>query len=203
MSDTTAHQLTDAWPGFLDCLETDPDRAWKEFHEFTWRALRAVPPPVFRDLDPAVQEDLIADIVVRCAENEFRLLRGYRNQGIPFAGWLGRIVRNRALDWIRREGNRPEFQTGSPQDHDIPGLIDQKNLMATVSDCLGRIRGRCRLLLVAAADGLKPREIAVVLGLPEDSGKKISDDLRYCRRTLRQLLEESGLALDTVIAGEG
>jgi hypothetical protein len=58
--------------------------------------------------------------------------------------------------------------------------------------CKRQLSARCRLLIEAAADESKPAEIALMLGLSRKDGKKISDSLRGCRRTLRLLLRKMG-----------
>jgi hypothetical protein len=44
-----------------------------------------------------------------------------------------------------------------------------------------------------AADGYKPRELTRLLGWPADWNKKASDDLRECRKRLRQSLAAAGI----------
>lgn len=189
------HILEQRFPGFLTLLDEDPDLAWEEFHTFAWKLLQAHPPRVFSELAPEVRADLIADIVLGCQKEDFRMLRSYRNQGVPFAAWLGAVARNRAISYLRHEelGVRVKanFHPGSTVLPDEEA--HHKQVLAVVRECMRQLGQKCRLLLQAAADEFKPAEMAVLLGLSRGGGKKASDDLRSCRRGLKQLLQKRGL----------
>lgn len=189
-----AHVLEECAPAFLDMLDSDPDLAWAAFHDFAWRLLRVHPPPVFRDLPEAVREDLIADLVLRCRDDGFRILRRYRNRGLPFACWLARLARNRAIDLCRREGRRAPEIPGWTHPEPVE-RIDHRDLLEAVDACLAEMSPERILLLEYAAGGLKPRHIVALLGLPPASGKKVSDKIRECRRELRRRLEQRGCRL--------
>lgn len=189
------HILESSFPGFLRELETTPEKAWAEFHDFTWALLTAYPPPVFRDLPRETRDDIAADIVMSCRQDDFRLLRSYRDRGVAFAAWVARLARNRALDHVRHaevvgRNTQPAGGASAPPPDDQAA---HRELLAAVRDALQQLGIRCRLLLEAAADELKPAEIALLLGDPGQDGKKVSDALRACRRTLRQLLRKRGI----------
>jgi hypothetical protein len=50
-----------------------------------------------------------------------------------------------------------------------------------------------------AADEFTPKEMVKVLRRPPRDNKKVSDDLRYCRRKLRKLLTEMGVDVSGVV----
>lgn len=190
-----AHPLEQRRPGFLTLIDTDPDRAWTEFHQFAWKQLRAYPPRIFQDLDPATRDDLIAEIVLDCRRDDFHMLRGYRDEGVPFAAWLGRVARNRALSHRRREGtsDRVMLEGSHPSGEPPPDdAVHYRRSLDVVRDFIQRLNDKCRHLLSAAAAGFKPAEIAAQLGVAARDGKQVSDDLRWCRRGLRRLLREGG-----------
>jgi DNA-directed RNA polymerase specialized sigma24 family protein len=189
------HIIEQPIPHFLTILDDDPEVAWKEFHEFATKLLTAYPPRVFRDLPEEVRKDLLSDIVFDCRSNNFRRLRSYQYRGRPFAVWLGRMARNRAIDHERRRrlgikiaGNAPN--SGSP---DVEEQVDHRSVLAVVRECIGQLGARCRVLLEAAADEFKPAEMVDMLGLAPGDNKSVSDNLRSCRRSLKRLLMKRGI----------
>ncbi|HEX9898192.1 MAG TPA: sigma-70 family RNA polymerase sigma factor [Candidatus Methylomirabilis sp.] len=193
-----AGPVDDPWgatrPGFLDLLDKDPDRAWAEFHAFAWRLLRAITPPAMRSLSSEERDDLIGDIVFFCGEYDFRILRRYQDMGTPFSAWLLRVAKHRALDRHRRLRTQLALAKPKTMDGHHPDTEDRlthRQLLAGIRKCLSSLSAKCRLLLAAAADEMKPSEIATLLG-PMGSNKQVSDDLRYCRRGLLRALANEG-----------
>jgi RNA polymerase sigma factor (sigma-70 family) len=168
------------------------------------RQLRDYPPAIMRSLGEAEREDLIQDVILHCTEDKLRALKSYRNTGRPFSVWLYFITRNRTLDFLRREGRMARFRDELTADHaDIStdGNLgpEQSNsvkvVLVKVADGLRGLDQKCRILIGFAADEYAPREIALALGLTPDHAKKISDDLRHCRRKLRDYIESQGVNL--------
>jgi DNA-directed RNA polymerase specialized sigma24 family protein len=195
--------LQATWPSFLDLLDPDPKRAWEGFYAFAWKLLQARPPRLLRSLQPADQENVIAEVIVHCTDDHFRRLRTYQDKGKPFAAWLVVVAHHKALDWIRRypqpgdepKGTEPEDQRHYDKPVD-PGLRER------VSACRRRLGEKCQRLIELWADyGYRPREIAEdpalghELGYSPDENKRVSDDLRYCKKKLKGLLREEGLGL--------
>lgn len=193
MTVQTEHPLDQTWPTFLDGIDSHPEEAFAGLHEFCWRLLLSRPPRVFGDLSTDDRHDLTADLVARLAADDFARLRTYRDRGLPFAGWVSRIATNMALDLFRKRKLAAALEPDPPPAvAHAAETLDRSRLLEAVREALRRIRRKCRLLLEAAADGYKPKEIALLLGYPPGAGKQVSDDLRSCRRTLKRMLEEGG-----------
>lgn len=194
------------WPSFLDLLDSDPDRAFEEFYRLACEVLHSMPPRPMRDLSNEDRQDLTHDIVYHCVKHEFRVLRQYRDRGKPFTVWLYAIAHNRALDFIRSRGCKPDT-VSIHEDPDGKGLenvlsdrkesndsrIELGDLLNAVRKAISSLGDYCRVLLEMAADEFTPREMVQVLRLPADQNKKISDDLRYCREKLRKRLAAGGI----------
>lgn len=201
----TAHVSRDSYPFFLGLLDTDPEEAAACFHEFVWKVLRSNPPPRFRGLPRQDQEDIIADLVYHWIDDDFRVLRNYKDKGRPFAGYVAVAANNRALDrWRRFQGEKragpihdDREDTGAeildlPAPGPDPGVeVESVQLLQMVASCMGNLSERCQLLLQGAGDGLKPKDLAVLLGWPVDWNKKAHDALRECRRSLQRCLEKN------------
>jgi RNA polymerase sigma factor (sigma-70 family) len=198
LPDDDAHPLPQSYPDFLRLLDVDPERAWSGFHVFAWKLLTTHLPAAFRDLPRETREEIISDMVLACREDDFRLLRNYRDQGTPFASWVARLAQNRALDRLRHqkvvERHRAAEVVASGGASELPDdAASNRQILDAVRQAIRRLGVRCRLLIEAAADELKPAEIARLLGNPLEDNKKVSDALRACRRTLRQILRQRGL----------
>ena len=197
-------------PQFFDFLDSDPKKAFELFYRFAWRELSSVPPPPMRCMDSDDRRELIHEIVYHCARNRFRVLRQYKNIGKSFSGWFYRVAYNMALENIRSKKTRDRAEAGTQQseprnDSIAYGLIPGGQIAAEaeLSEVISKVRRalenvgrRCRLLLELAADEYSPKEITAVLGLPESDNKKVSNDLRYCRKKLRDLLSLMGIAVE-------
>jgi RNA polymerase sigma factor (sigma-70 family) len=185
--------LDSPWPEFLDFLDSDPRHALEGLHTFAWKLSEARPPAIMRRLDPADRQDLISDLVLSCCSDDFRKLRRYQNVGKPFAAWLTTVFVRQVLDWLRRQRRTEELpdEFGAVEGDPPPGPTDR--VVDCLHRCLGRMTEKCRLYLACAADGMKPREIALLLNLPEGENKRVSDDLRHCMRKLREMLLAEGV----------
>ena len=64
---------------------------------------------------------------------------------------------------------------------------------------ISRLDEKCRLLLEMAADELSIKEMVRLLRLSPDQNKKVSDDLRYCRKKLKKLLGEGGIDIEAIL----
>ena len=196
-------------PRFLDLVDENPEAAFRSFYAFVQKMFNACPPRAIRMVPPDHRPDLVHDIVLECCRDDFRVLRGYTDQGRPFAVWLSILSRRRIIDWLRarKDGDKteghvefsPEFQQILP-DHKLPPdrVVARKVLLDMVEGALQQLGERCRLLILGAAQGLKPRELTKFLGAPSHDNKKTSDALRECRRQLRYRLTREGVTLESV-----
>ncbi len=188
--------LDEPWPYFLDLLDSSPAEAWEGFYAYAWRLVQLQPPRPLRSLPEEEREDLLADIIQDFQESNFRLLRTYENEGKPFSAWFWRTLWNRAVDRLkylkrrRHEGLDDGYQaTGTLPDR----LAEARDMLDHVRSALTRLSPQCQLVLQAAAEGYTSRELQVLLQLPRDENKKLSDQLRYCRRRLVDELAQLGI----------
>jgi RNA polymerase sigma factor (sigma-70 family) len=204
--------LDQSWPSFLDMLESSPDEAFRQLYSFACRLLKVKPPGSMRRLSKTESQDLTQDIILHCTRDNFRVLRQYSDCGKPFAAWLYILAHRKCLDYLRarkRESMTVQYESdmNSPDldwiasDSDIDPLdrTNLKRVIECVKDCMSRLRKQCQLLLQLAADEYTPREMALVLGWPEESNKKVSDDLRQCRKQLKKIVASEGIDLVSVL----
>ena len=206
------YSLSDRKPDFLSYLNSDPERAVREFYVFTVKFMQSSAPRVILAIPPEERESLTHDIVVRCIDDNCRVLRQYRDQGKPFAAWLYRIARNMIIDIIKphkvqgqaiQEVPFDDFQnleTGvrvNVQSEEVRQF--QSRVLEQVNECLRQLNEHCQLLLRMAAREFNPQEMAQVLRWDSKKAKKISDDLRYCREKLKNLLSIQGIDPSAVI----
>ncbi len=206
LSNRSLHPLDQPWPGFLDCLDADPHTAFRDFYAFAWRLLRSHPPAALRSMPPADRDEMISEVILHCWQNECRVLRTYHDREIPFSHWFLMVTRRKTLDHLRArerraaglvERQRLSLSAGQEPLVDPAPLADERAIsrqnLESAQRCIMRMGGNCRLLLQGSALGLKPREMTQLLGWPRDSGKKVSDSLRYCRSKLKELLLREGV----------
>ena len=191
-------------PEFLELIDIDPQLAFNGFYRFAMAFFDNSTPAIFRGLVKEDREDLSHNIISRCVENNFKILRKYRNfPDVPFSAWFYILVRNECLDHIRRvtptislddcanEGvNRNVAETGA---HNNPGIYEYKEVVSAIQNVLSDLGAYCQLLLQMASDLLKPRQMVLLLGMRKNQNKKISDDLRECRKKLENRLYEKGI----------
>ena len=201
------------WPEFLDKLDSDPDNAFADFYKIALRVLKSTPPVPMRSLPSDDIEELTNDIVYHCVKDNFRILRQYKPMGKPFAAWFYIIATNKCRDYFRSRGRRPQTISihGSANELSLENKLrnpgnngekkyDLKKLLSFTRVSIEKLGDYCRLLLEMAADEFTPREMVAVLRLPKDHNKKVSDDLRECRRKLKKLLVDEGYDIKSLLA---
>jgi DNA-directed RNA polymerase specialized sigma24 family protein len=118
----------------------------------------------------------------------------------PFSAWLRQVAANQIADYYRSRSqshfsqkftNQAEYAPESCEDNGH--RIDDQDILVKVTKTLAGMDSYCQLLLQMAADEFRPREMAIALRWPHSRAKKISDDLRYCRRKLVVLLKGQGI----------
>ena len=80
--------LQQTWPDFLDLLDSDRDKAAKDFYEFVKLLINTAPPQSIRSLSEADRKEFIQQFMSAATENNFRMLHMYENRQQPFAAWL-------------------------------------------------------------------------------------------------------------------
>jgi len=193
------HELDSPWPVFLDLLDSDPRRALEGLHVFAWKLSEARPPSVLRRLPLVDRQDRVADLVLSCCQDNFRKLRSYRNVGKPFAAWLATVITHQVLDWLKSQRPLDELTDLVAAPHADPPAMLSARVTESLHKCLGCMSEKCRIYLACTADGMKPRDIALLLRLPEHENKRVSDDLRHCMKRLRALLIAQGVDPEEVL----
>jgi len=203
--------LEATWPPFLDLLDRDPDRAFRGFYSFAWRLLKVSPPKIMSSLPESDADDLIREILLHCVVDNFRILRRYTDRGKPFAAWLYIVAHNKCLDYLRRKKYSRDYiesekesagpiHSGSPEiSLDPDRKMQLKGLIEIVRKCMATLSRKCQILLRLSADEYSPREMTAALGLPANMNKKVSDDLRECRKRLKKVLVREGVDLKAAL----
>lgn len=187
-------ELRSPWPSFLDRLDSEPQRAWRDFYAFGWKLLQTWPPSPFSSLRDSERQDMISHVLLHCARDDFRVLRQYERRGGSFAGWLRRVASSHSIDELRRRRSVVDVDALQlvASGEDVAADQEHRDLLSAVRSALELLSDRCRILLEAAADGLKPRHMTALLGLPRDANKQVGDQLRDCRRSLARILVSRG-----------
>jgi RNA polymerase sigma factor (sigma-70 family) len=204
----------ESWPEFLSLLDSDPDFVFREFYKFASKVIKSIPPRSMRTLPTEDQGEVFGEIVYHCVKDNFRVLRQYSDQGKSFAGWLYLVASNKASEIARAKRNDPVVhsmndekrvigleETFADNSEDLLNQAVWKQVATRAFEIINKLSEKCRLLLEMAADEFSPREVVDTLRLPQDYNKKVSDDLRECRRQLRNRLKEEGIDVDTLFSG--
>jgi len=201
-----------SWPEFLGLIDNDIDQAYTEFYKFAINMLTVSPPRIIYAFTEQEKEDITSDIIYFCIKDDFNILKKYKPTGKSFSAWFYILSHNYCIDFFRKKKREYKiFQSNSePEDIAIEQLIninstdhdssfDLSRILVKIRKTIGRLSDKCRLLLEMAADELKPKEMTMILGLPKDKNKKVSDDLRECRRKLKNLLLDGGIDLGSIL----
>jgi DNA-directed RNA polymerase specialized sigma24 family protein len=203
----STHILEQEWPEFLDRLDSDPSQAFEEFYLVARKLLSVCPPRILAEIPRDIREDVVHDIILSCCRDDFHVLRRYRRLGQPFALWFSFVARNkvrdrlrtrRGTDWLKTTG--PEAEADLPDREASPARVAGARVLYERVKAHVEILGEiCKILLLGAAEGRRPRDLVGLLGWPDSWNKKASDELRRCRRRLRRRLEAEGLDLRDVV----
>lgn len=116
----------------------------------------------------------------------------YEDHGVPFSGWLLRLARNVALDYLRRRRPTPTDELPGADSHDGDGARDRaRDLHAALASLPDEQR---RVMVMRHIVGLSPPEIAEQMGRSESS---IHGLHHRGRRALQQELIRLGSAPST------
>jgi len=199
-------------PYFFSILDIDREKAFKEFYLHVEPILRFNPPRQIYILAPEEREDCLQEVFIHFWKEGCSVLKKYlkkveeTGKEINFNGWFYITARNKIISYIRELNRLPDmFSLGDDSEGDgLPDKLTGRNngtekkmdlekLIRIVGEIIIEMRIRCQMLLSMAASGLKPRDIASILA--EDDNKKISNDLRYCRKKLKNLIHNRGVRL--------
>ncbi len=196
------HPFDDPWPPFFRHLDNAPQRGMALFWEHAQKQLRVCPPSVLSSVPVGERSDVLRDIYIHCIQDDFRVLRTYRNEGKPFARWFMRTATREVLQWLRKNAKRPVTV-----DNDLENLLDstgltrgyadkapeQAEMVRIVNECILTLHEYCQLLMRLAGDEFRPREMALLLGRPTSESTQISADIRQCRKKLARIVAERGV----------
>lgn len=118
--------------------------------------------------DAASAEEVVADAFLRLWQSARRF-----RAGSEVGPWLSAIVRNRALDELRRAGRAQQRTSGDGE----PGPDEAADvpLRLDIAAALGTLNARQRRVLeLAYFDGLTQREIAERTGMPIGTVKSLT-----------------------------
>ena len=143
------------------------------------------------------KEDIIEEIIVHCIDDNCKVLKKYKPQGGSFTGWFFRVSKNKIFDFLRRPENKyikVEFEDYM-LDENVQNDDNQNDLVDIVWSSIKNLKEKCQILLKLAADEYTPLEMTVILGIEKNFNQKVADDLRYCRKKLKELLIIEGVSM--------
>ncbi len=208
------NSLGSSRPRFLDELDRDPIRAFRTFHDFARRLLTTYPPPAMRAMSKEDREDAISEVLLHCLKENMRVLRRYEDRGRPFAHWLLVVAQYRVLDLLRRNRRRT-FESVEELEPWVFGRESRVEMhpddraflrqnLEVVMRLIRQMELRDQILLLASAEGYRPRDLASLLGLPRSAAKRLSDELRYCRTRLKMALKRKlGMEWEDLLPSTG
>jgi hypothetical protein len=71
--------------------------------------------------------------------------------------------------------------------------------LEVVRVAIQQLSPRCRVLLLATAEGYKPKDLLGLESLPYKDNKKLADHLKNCRRSLINALAKQGYTVDDIL----
>ena len=142
----------------------DPEAFGALFDHFYAPVYRYVAARVGR---PSDAEDLTQIVFVKAIE----ALPRYEARGVPFGGWLFRLARNTAIDYLRTHREHTDLAdvTGRATEERGPESITiLRTDLDAVAGALGRLTPDQReVISLRFFAGLSPREVAEIMGRQE------------------------------------
>jgi len=144
-------------PSFLDRIDTDPKEAAAGLY-VTMVAVLHVPdywPKQFASLQPEEQKEIISGKFMYLIDDDFKALRRYADQGVPFGGYLKIMLGRAAQDLIDRRQRELGYES-SEHENVVPGRVPapESSIQA---------RRDCMTALQLMRSILSPLEIAAVM----------------------------------------
>lgn len=187
---TDAELVARALAGQEDAFRGLVDRHQKSVYNLLVRMLR----------NPSIAEEVAQETFLKAFKN----LRSF-DPGYKFANWILRIAHNAAIDALRRAGpaevslDEPDDQSGvtpadrveDPQGNRAAQLVERRELAATLSAALDRLRPEYRQMVVLRyQEDLGYEEIAEITGLPLGT---VKSHLHRARAEMARFLRQHGL----------
>jgi len=136
-------------------------RIFDEFHGPIYRFIAS------RVGRPSDAEDLTQIVFVKAIE----ALPRYEARGVPFGGWLFRLARNTAIDYLRTHREHTDLAdvTGrATEDRGTESITILRTDLDAVAGALGRLTPDQReVISLRFFAGLSPREVAEIMGRQE------------------------------------
>jgi len=181
---------------FLELLHSD----WKEgarlFSEYAYKALTLRPPRILASQSEQDRRDMIQEIILHFIEDRCRRLKKYKKmEGVPFLAWFLRGAQNKIISMIRPSTARTEDEGPLEIIADVRSRPDEdaisEDLITIVAACLRELGDKCKILLLAEGAGFDRKQMAILLGLGAGGNVTAANDLRYCRRRLKELFDRT------------
>ena len=149
--------------------------------------------------DPALAEDLTADVFVKAFESIGR----YRDQGKPLVAWLYRIAHARVVDHYRRVERRPTETNVEDEPVAVNPDWDADMLRRQAARALHQAisaltSDQQQVIILRFIEGYRIEVVADMLGKQPNAIKALQF---RALRTLASRLERSGFDLDSILAG--
>jgi RNA polymerase sigma-70 factor (ECF subfamily) len=156
-----------------DALGTLYERYYQSIYRYVY----------YRVSDSALAEDLTGDIFMKMLHG----IESYSIQGVPFSAWLYRIARNRVIDHMRRQPERPELsleearvETIASGETTLEQALQRDELLKAVQVLTEEQR---RVILLKFIEDKDNATIAAILGKTEGAVKSLQhralDTLRH------------------------
>ncbi|MEZ5357506.1 MAG: sigma-70 family RNA polymerase sigma factor [Candidatus Zixiibacteriota bacterium] len=155
------------------------------------------------------KKEFLHELIISLLENQFKKLKSYVDRGLPFSAWLTVVISNKCRDF-QRSKYREKSTVLIPSVIDASEYADQlhskeltpfektayQTLLAAVKTAMAALPEHCRLMLEMAAEETSFADMQKLLGPQWNDTKKIYDDLRYCRKRLKETLANNGVNLN-------
>lgn len=154
---------------FISELNKKKDKAWRELYRNFYPALCAYAARITRE------ETGVEDVVQEC-------LIGLWDSALKFpdmralAAWLYRAVYSRSLNLLRDRANARRLLSALPEEEETGEAVAvdmaiEEAVVARLRMVLAELSGQQREVMKLSMEGLKVREIAVRLGVTENTVK--------------------------------
>jgi len=187
------------------------------FYGFARRVFEVAPPKNYQYVPRDDREDVFAEIIKHCIQNDFRKLRCYKPRpGATLTGWFATVASRKISDVLERNASIKKWEMPNPGDDDRDVWLNSNQSLASenpnpeqtvewnelMSVFFALIRGldeRCRLLFRLRSRGYTNKEIARLRGLPTSESKRIGTQFSDCRKKFLRMLRERGYQLSDFV----
>jgi RNA polymerase sigma-70 factor (ECF subfamily) len=145
-----------------------------------------------------IAEDIVAQVFCDLWEN-----RLYEQVHFSYRAFLYRMVRNRAVDWLRKELGKNRLENLVALSLETPQLLPEQlmlydELVTTIQEAVEALPPQCKkVFLLSRFEGQKNQEIAEHLQL---SKRTVETHISKALFTLRQVLKQVGFGLLFLLA---